>query len=117
MSSDRRPLYLVSLKVNPEKEVQFNQWYAERHIPRLLRYCPLFISAKRFRLANDESAVSNQDWPRYLTIYELESDEVAERALESMGVPDREPDHQEWVDWQPYLKEVEVDVFSQIYPG
>lgn len=116
---ETRPLYFVRLKVDPVHEDEFNRWYHERHIPRLLQYVPQFRNARRYRAlpgVEDAPAADGRDWNYYLTIYELEGAEAIRDAIEGLGVPERRPDHTEWVEWQPHLDDVSVMVFEQVYP-
>lgn len=117
--SDARPLYFVRLKVDPAREEEFNRWYHERHIPRLLQYVPTFKTARRYRAmpsVEDGPAADGKQWNYYLTVYELESADKVQEAITGLGVPERKPDHEEWVEWQPSLDDVSVMVFEQVYP-
>lgn len=114
-----RPLYFVRLKVNPAREEEFNRWYHERHIPRLLQYVPAFKTARRYRAmqgVEDAPADDGKQWQYYLTVYELESAEKVQDAIKGLAIPERQPDHEEWVEWQPHLDDVSVMVFQQVYP-
>ena len=64
-------LLLFAMNVEPAAEAEFNAWYDEEHIPRLMdvRGC---LRARRFRIT---SAVS-EGKQRYLAIYHLTSPEV-----------------------------------------
>ena len=114
-----RPLYFVRLKVDPAREEEFNRWYHERHIPRLLQYVPAFKTARRYRAmpgVEGAPADDGQQWHYYLTVYELESADKVQDAIKGLAIPERQPDHEEWVEWQPNLDDVSVMVFQQVYP-
>lgn len=62
------PVILVTtVDVTPGAEEEFNRWYDEEHLPQVLA-CPGFLSGQRY-----ESVLGE---PRYLAIYELESEEA-----------------------------------------
>ncbi len=60
---------IVGTNVIPEREEEFNEWYNEVHVPMLLK-APGILRAARYRVESAEG-----DLPRYLAIYEMESDE------------------------------------------
>jgi hypothetical protein len=64
-------LLMVWTDIDAEFEPEFNRWYDEEHIPRLLQI-PGFLSAGRY------SAL--QGGPKYLAIYELEDHNVLRSA-------------------------------------
>jgi hypothetical protein len=64
-------LLMVWTDIDAEFEAEFNRWYDEEHIPRLLQI-PGFLSAGRY------SALKGG--PRYLAIYELEDHNVLRSA-------------------------------------
>lgn len=64
-------MLLYAMNVAPEAETEFNTWYDEEHVPRLLTV-PGCLAARRFRIT---SAVSEGN-QRYLALYHLDSPEV-----------------------------------------
>jgi hypothetical protein len=58
---------MVWTDVDPEHEAEFNRWYNEEHLNRLLSV-PGFLSAGRYRAI--------RGGPKYLAIYELEDHHV-----------------------------------------
>ena len=56
---------VVTMEVDPADEAEFNQWYNEQHLPERMEI-PGYISARRFKLAEGEGALT------YLCIWELE---------------------------------------------
>src|SRR5216684_9392025 len=60
-------LLMVWTDVDPEHEAEFNRWYNEEHLNRLLSV-PGFLSAGRYRAI--------RGGPKYLAIYELEDHHV-----------------------------------------
>src|SRR5260370_26257280 len=60
-------LLMVWTDVDPEHEAEFNRWYNEEHLNRLLGV-PGFLSAGRYRAI--------RGGPKYLAFYELENHHV-----------------------------------------
>jgi hypothetical protein len=60
-------LLMVWADIDPEFESDFNRWYDEEHIARMLQI-PGVLSAGRYRAL--------RGGPRYLAIYELEDHNV-----------------------------------------
>lgn len=54
------------------KEDEFNRWYTNRHLPDVVEF-PGFIAGRRYRLA-DVGIMGEPPKHRYLTIYEVETD-------------------------------------------
>lgn len=107
---DKHPILLVSLKVAPEKEQEFNHWYQDLYIPKLLNLIPEFLSARRY--------VSTGDGERhYLTVYEFADEASMEKAMKALGNPARAKDREEWHQWEEtYLKDMTDGTFRQVYP-
>ncbi|HEY1258601.1 MAG TPA: hypothetical protein VGF34_05075 [Stellaceae bacterium] len=64
-------LLMVWTDIDAEHEPEFNRWYDEEHLPRLLEV-PGFLSAGRY--------VALKGRPKYLTVYELEDHNVLRSA-------------------------------------
>jgi hypothetical protein len=56
------------------REDEYNDWYANTHIPEILSKVPGFVGATRYRVANPAEPGSKA---RYLAIYELEADDLS----------------------------------------
>jgi hypothetical protein len=69
-----RPLSVITLDMDPKAEAAMNAWYDASHVPNLL-CVPGYRNAARFRLL-DEMSRDLSTGPRYLALYELESEEV-----------------------------------------
>ncbi len=69
---------VASRCTDPAREEEFNRWYDEVHVPDLLTI-PHILAARRFQLARDVSRAASpwaaEDGPRYLAIYELDTDD------------------------------------------
>ena len=72
-----RYVQVVTTQAHPGAEQQFNDWYDTVHIPEVLRLDGV-MAAQRFVIANPEQG----DIPRYLAIYELETDDLDKTLLE-----------------------------------
>jgi hypothetical protein len=62
-------------------EDQYNSWYSGTHIPQILEI-PGFQSAQRYRISEAGPAAPGPSKPRYLTIYALEADNLADPVAE-----------------------------------
>jgi len=71
MKTRGRGLLMVWTDVDAEHEADFNRWYDEDHVPRLLAI-PGFLTAGRYRALKGA--------PRYLAMYELEDHNVLRSA-------------------------------------
>ena len=67
-------LLIVSADIAADKEEEFNRWYNEEHISKLLAI-PGFLDAARYEAVSG-LAFAGGGAPKYLACYELESPEV-----------------------------------------
>ncbi len=91
---------IVRTNVAPEMEEEFNRWYDEEHIPRLLKV-PGVLMAKR--------GINTGNGQKYIAIYEHENRNVqytsAYKAVSET----------EWTKkMRPYLKEFEKNIYEVI---
>ena len=70
-----RPLSIVTADVDPAHEVEWDRWYTESHVPNLLEV-PGYEVAARFRLLEHPALAEFNTGPKYLALYECESEEV-----------------------------------------
>lgn len=115
MTMPASPLMIVALSVDPDKEASFNDFYHHRYIPNLLRVVPEFVSAKRYEEFNVEGSLR---WftKRFLTVYELASEEAIEAALTGLERKERDEDRAEWDRWRATgLHDVTREVYRTIY--
>ena len=68
-------LIAQSSPVSPDREAEYHRWYDEEHIPDILRI-PGFVSARRYRVRDTGRIKAAPSTPTYLTIYEVESDDL-----------------------------------------
>jgi hypothetical protein len=73
-----RHLSLVFTNASPGRDADFNGWYDDHHVREVLGNIPGFASAQRYELSPlQREGARAGDW-RYLALYELETDDVAE---------------------------------------
>jgi hypothetical protein len=84
---------LVALTNTAEgHDEEYQEWYANVHTPDLLAV-PGFLSVHRFALAPDQGFLDGEGKHRYITLYEIETDDVAgtlaglEVAAQDMIIP------------------------------
>ena len=70
-----RPLSIVAADVDPGQEAQWNQWYTESHVPNLLKV-PGYVLSGRFRVLNHPALAGWNTGPKFLALYEIESEDV-----------------------------------------
>lgn len=75
MKSEREPEMIImgGVDCTPEVETRFNQWYDETHIPILMKSGEI-ERVKRFKRIGDD-----ENYPKYLIVYELANWEAYER--------------------------------------
>ncbi len=98
MSSGKHIFLIVRTDVAPEMEDEFNRWYNEEHIPRLLRV-PGVLWAKR--------GINAGKGQKYIAVYEHESGEV-QKSLAYRDVLE--------TDWarriRPHLRNFEREIYE-----
>jgi hypothetical protein len=110
-----KPIMIVSLRVAPEKEAEFNEFYHHRYIPKLLEVVPEFRAARRYE---EYGVAGNLKWftKRFITVYEIASEAVLSQALEGLSRPGREEERAQWARWKAeYLKDVTRVAYRQTY--
>lgn len=70
-----RPLSIVTADVDPAHKEDWNRWYTESHMPNLLNV-PGYVLAGRFRVVDHPALAGFNTGPKYLALYECESEEV-----------------------------------------
>ncbi len=70
-----RPLSIVTADVDPAHEAEWNRWYTDSHVPNLLKV-PGYVLAGRFRIVDHPALSGFNTGPKYLALYECESEEV-----------------------------------------
>jgi hypothetical protein len=109
------PIMIVSLRIAPEKEAEFNEFYHHRYIPKLLEIVPEIQVARRYE---EYGVAGSLKWftKRFLTVYEIASEAVLDAAIEGLSRPGREAERTEWNRWKTsYLKDLSRVAYRQIY--
>ena len=70
-----RPLSIVTADVDPAEETQWDRCYSESHVPNLLKI-PGYVLAGRFRVLDHPALEFFNTGPKYLALYECESEEI-----------------------------------------
>ena len=74
-------LFVVSMDVDPDKEVLFNEIYDIEHVPNLLKVPGVYAAARMagepfvLNIGGEEKRIA-QDGPRYTAIYEIDGPHV-----------------------------------------
>ena len=94
-----RPLSIVTADVDPAHEAQWDRWYTDSHVPNLLK-APGYVLAGRFRVLDHPALASFNTGPKYLALYECESEEVLDtlRPTEEMH-PEARAELQRWQEY------------------
>lgn len=109
------PIMIVSLRIAPEKEAAFNEFYHHRYIPKLLEVVPEIRVARRYE---EYGVAGSLKWftKRFLTVYEIASEAVLDSAIEGLSRPGREAERAEWAKWKDsHLKDVSRVAYRQTY--
>ena len=91
-----RPLSIVTADIDPAHEAEWDHWYTESHIPNLLKV-PGYVMAGRFRVFDHPALKGFNTGPKYLALYECESEDAISslRSSESMH-PKARAELQRW---------------------
>ena len=71
-----RPLSIVTADVDAAHDADWNRWYTESHVPNLLKI-PGYALAGRFRVVDHPALAEFNTGPKYLALYECESEDLA----------------------------------------
>ncbi|MFQ6111755.1 MAG: DUF4286 family protein [Nitrospinota bacterium] len=91
-------LLVVSADVDPAHEEEFNHWYNTDHVPNIVK-CPGFIACRRYNSTYGE--------PRYLAIYELESEAA-------LTTPEFKKERG-WFEMMPHIRNFHERIYKQIF--
>ena len=73
---------MVGTNCSPDIEDEFNRWYDEVHVPMLLKFHGI-SAVTRYQILE-----ANEDYPKYLTGYQFESEEAFESYGKSQELTD-----------------------------
>ena len=82
---------VVWLTVGEAEEEEFNCWYEDEYIPKVLTQIPGIEHVSRWRMP---------DAPTYLTIYDFEDGARIEDAVEAVRAPTRAAEREAWHEWE-----------------
>ena len=109
------PINVTATEPDPAHETAWNRWYSESHVPNLLKI-PGDLMAGRFRLLEHPVTTSINTGPKYLALYECESEEV----ISSLRVgPEMRPEAREEFeifsrDWLAYTRNASRGFYRMI---
>jgi uncharacterized protein (TIGR02118 family) len=69
-------LFMVKATIPKSKELEFNEWYNDTHVPQVLQY-PGLVSARRYR------AIMGDDTYQYMALYEVRDEKTFEALMGS----------------------------------
>lgn len=105
-----RPLLVVRLRIDPNQEETFNQWYHREYLDTLRPIAPLFVGITRYVSTQGDDKV-------YLTIYEIKDEASVQAAMAVFDRPDRQEHRRAWQAWErKAVKEIDARVFLPVYP-
>lgn len=58
------------------RDADYNAWYDDHHVPEVLDHVPGYVAAQRYRCSEHQRSTAIPCPWRYLTIYELETDDL-----------------------------------------
>jgi hypothetical protein len=93
-----RVVLITSVDIADSAEAEFNRWYNEVHLPEVLA-CPGFASATRYECTDGQ--------PRYLAIYELESEDA-------LTTPEMQR-VRGWGDMFPHVRNFHERIYREIH--
>lgn len=97
---DQKAIILISLTVDTDKEIEFNDFYHHYYIPKIIQTIPEIHSARRYKEHNVDGTFRYLN-KQYLTIFECESEEKAQKALTAINNRSgHEEEKNAWKKWQ-----------------
>jgi hypothetical protein len=69
-------LIVESQPSDPSREDEYVEWYRDVHLPEVLEV-PGFLGARRYKLRAAGGVAADPTTPTYVTVYEIEADDVA----------------------------------------
>jgi hypothetical protein len=105
-----RPMLVVRLRVEPQYEKEFTEWYHREYLDPLITIAPLFVDIRRF-VSNDDSGKI------YYTIYEIKDEASIDAAMAVFDRPDRQEARRQWQEWEHRaVRDLDARVVLPIYP-
>lgn len=73
-----RYVYIAFLNAADGREDEFNAWYDDHHLREWVTTMPGFVSGQRWRVSDEQRPEVEHVPYRYVTIYQVEGDDIAE---------------------------------------
>lgn len=106
----KHPMLVVRLRVEPQYEEEFTEWYHRDYLDTLIPVAPLFVSIRRF--AAREGAGKT-----YYTLYEIKDEASIDAAMAVFDRPDRQEHRRLWQEWEhKAVRDLDAQIVLPIYP-
>lgn len=99
---------MLSLRVRPQDEAAFTEFYHHRYLPRVLELVPEIRAIRRYEEWGVEGSLA---WfrKRFLTLYEIEAEDPAAALTAALARPGGEAEQAEWARWRDSGALMDVD--------
>lgn len=108
-------IMMLSLRVKPQEEAAFTDFYHHRYLPKVLELVPEITAVRRYEEWGVEGSLA---WfrKRFLTVYQVEAEDPAAAVTAGLARPGGEEEQAEWARWRDRaLMDVERTVFLQTW--
>jgi hypothetical protein len=110
MMAARRPMLVVRLRVEPEHEKAFTEWYHREYLDTLVPIAPLFVGIRRYVSRDSNGKI-------YYTIYEIKDEASIDAAMAVFDRPDRQEQRRLWQEWERRaVRDLDAQIVLPIYP-
>lgn len=106
-------ILMQTLRVVPQEEAAFTEFYHHRYLPRVLDLVPEIKTVRRYEEWGVEGSLA---WfrKRFLTLFEIEAADPAAAFTAGLARPGGEAEQAEWSGWRDRaLRDVELTVYRQ----
>lgn len=106
-------ILMQTLRVAPQEEAAFTEFYHHRYLPRVLDLVPEIKCVRRYEEWGLEGSLA---WfrKRFLTLFEIEAADPAAAFTAGLARPGGEAEQAEWSGWRDRaLRDVELTVYRQ----
>lgn len=107
-------LYVLSLRVDPDHEAEFNRYYHREHIPAVFGAVPELRSARRYEQFGVDGSLQWYE-RRFLSIYEVDPSADLERFNTRGVLPADHPERANWERQSRHTHDVDRRVFRQVW--
>lgn len=106
----KHPMLVVRLRVEPQYEKEFTDWYHREYLDTLIPIAPLFASIRRFVSREGADKI-------YYTLYEIKDEASIDAAMAVFDRPDRQEHRRLWQEWeQRAVRDLDARIVVPIYP-